>query len=169
MYEDFDYRPLGAMAATSPEAVEEIGVVACSECGEPFDSDSGYVYYDGDHSYYCEICACSVAARYAEEAEAYAEEHCKITGPLPEYDPDEEYKCSPEEYEQGLKDSYSPNAYLALCRHRYSNYEALIKPLDKASRTAKGRLAYQAIRKRIMDLLLEAIGQTEWAGSFLSY
>ena len=84
----------------------------------------------------------------------FAEECCRITRPLPEYQPELEYRCSPEEYRMGERESYSPNAYLCHCRHNCTNYDELVADLGKDSATDHVR--YLTIRDKIHELLEKA-------------
>lgn len=88
------------------------------------------------------------------QAAIFAEAQCRITRPLPEYDPDEEFRCTPEEYENGDKASKTPNAHPCHCRHNGTNYDDLIRELDRSSAT--DQVVYRAIRDRIEKLLEDA-------------
>src|SRR5262249_11396584 len=80
--------------------------VKCIKCGVPLEA----AYFDfGD--YYCETCVDALAAELNAEAVQFAQEHCKLTKPLPKYDPSCEFRCTPEEYECGQRESYTPNSY----------------------------------------------------------
>lgn len=136
-----------------PIPVGEIdGDVTCGGCDDPV---TGEAYYDGEGTYYCESCATDLAEGWTAEATEYAVQNCRITAPVPAYDPQREFRCTPEEYEAGAKESYTPNAHLAHCRHRCTNYEELLRGLDRDR--AHDRVRVAAIRERVTELLEEAI------------
>lgn len=126
--------------------------VSCVECGKHLPQEA---FWDGEGAFYCEPCWRPLVEEIEKEAKAYAKEHCKVTRQPPEYDPDLEYRCPPEEYTLGSRESYTPNAFMACCRHHYTNYDELIKPLERDS--VRDRIYYRAIRDRITDLLEDTI------------
>jgi hypothetical protein len=128
----------------------DAGAPRCADCDDAPD----LICFDGE-GYYCEACMEMRVAGLISQGVAYARQHCAITTPLPEYDPSREEKCTREEYATGFKESYSPNAYRACCRHNCTNYEGLIKGLDKHSHDVGDRILYTAIRERIEELLDE--------------
>lgn len=127
----------------------------CAECNDLLEGMAEF--FDG--SYLCESCMISLGWRLRTEAEQFATQNCKITRPIPEYDPDLEYRCSPEDYESGARESYTPNAFLAYCRHCHTNYDELLKPLDKHDH--KDLFMYKEIRKRIISLLRAEVEKLE--------
>lgn len=133
--------------ATPLEAYDEC--VTCDACGEPIVDE--IVYYDGRECHYHEHCAAALAEQWNADAEEFAKKHCQITRKLPSYDRQSEFRCTPEEYENGERESYTPNAYLSYCRHGCTNYDELIKKLDREY--AKDRVFYYAIRDHIKELL----------------
>jgi hypothetical protein len=144
-----DPDPLEVEPAAIPVAdISEKGVVRCAKCRR---REREEVYYDGAGKYYCDGCIDDVIDKAKVEAIAYAEEHCKITSRLPEYDSIHEFRCSPEDYEMGYRESYTPNAYMCHCRHQCTNYDELIDPLD--TDTIEGEVYYKAIKARITELL----------------
>ena len=124
--------------------------VCCTDCGQPI-ADDDFVYWDEPGEYYCEHCIDKLVKRVVKEARAFAKANCKITHPLPEYDEEAEFKCSREDYEAGERESYSPNAYMAHCRHNCTNYDDLIKSFDRD--TYSDQLYYEAIKDRIAVLI----------------
>lgn len=128
--------------------------VFCAECGEHL---LGEACYDGISRHFCEPCMERLVELAENEAETYAEENCRITKPLPKYDPRFEYKCSPEAYEAGAKQSYTENSHMCHCRHNCTNYHELLKPLDKNIGNVWHRVRYWAIRERIDELLEDAM------------
>ena len=110
--------------------------VHCDDCGERLTDEA---YWDSDSDCYCELCANQLVEKTKIEAESYAREHCKIT-------------CQPPTYDLVYE---TPNALAALCRHEYTNYDELIKDLDRDGIT--GRIYYKAIRLVIEELLDDVI------------
>jgi hypothetical protein len=143
-------RPHHFFAMIPLEQLDEGEDIACQSCRKEFDE---WAYYDWEEHYFCEGCAEALMERWLTEARAYAEANCRITCELPAYDPALEFKCTPQEYEEGDRESYSENAYLCRCRHGCTNYEELIRQLDRDY--AEHRVYYTMIRKRIDELLEE--------------
>jgi hypothetical protein len=141
----------------SPIPVCELdeGEVRCTECKILLEE----AYWDGD-AWYCEGCINALAQVIVKEAESYALESCKITRPLAKYDARYEYRPTPEEYNSGAKEAYTENAHRAHCRHNCTNYDELIKTLSKYSEVLRDKVYYEAIRKRIDELLDDAIGES---------
>lgn len=108
---------------------------------------------------YCEPCITDLKDRAEAKAKVYAAQNCKITKPLPEYDSQFEFRASPEDYDHGARESYTPNAYMCHCRHNCTNYEDLIASLDRNSLFDHAK--YRAIRDRITDLLESEIHTDE--------
>ncbi len=94
----------------------------CAQCNTIL--EDAYLVDDRN---YCESCAGVLVHAVVTEAEAHAREACKVTAPLPEYDPELEYKCPHEEYENGAGNSYTENSCRACCRHECTNYDELIR------------------------------------------
>src|SRR5262249_1238702 len=124
--------------------------VSCHSCHGGM---AEYAYYDGRENYYCEAYAQALTEQWFDEAQAFAEEHCEITGKLPRYDPACESRCTPEEYAAGYAESYTPNAYHCPCRPRCTNYEKFTAGLSRDG--AEDRVYYTMIRHRIDELLME--------------
>ncbi len=137
--------------------VSELGDqdIFCHKCQKQLEE----ACFDGFGRYYCEKCMETRIARVEKRAESYAASQCRITAQLPKYDRAFEFRCTPEDYEMGAKESYSPNAYLAHCRHNCTNYEILIERLDPEQIAHK--VWYWAIRDRIETLLQDAIDERE--------
>ena len=130
---------------------------------EVFEGEDGYCswcdallvqayFVAGRH--YCEACATELAREEDVEAREYTREHCRVTRPLPPYDPALEYRCTPEEYAGGARESYTPNAHACYCRHNCTNYDELIRGLERYC--PLDQIRYEAIRSRIEELLEEA-------------
>ncbi len=130
----------------------------CTDCGE--DLEEEYYYFeddetDRDYHVCCAECAHEMAQSWAEEAEVYAKDHCRIIGRLEQYDARYHHACTPEEYVLGDKWSYTQKS--VRCENRHggcTNYDKLIKPLREES--LKHAVYYEAIRARIDFLLNEA-------------
>lgn len=141
-----------------PTPVDEIDGddVSCAECGANLADEA---YFDGDGAYYCEPCMDKFVKEVTWEAKEFAEENCRITEPLPRYDPENEYRCTPEEYQMGARESYTPNSHMSHCRHNCTNYDELIAALDRDS--VRDRIYYTAINVKITELLQERIETDE--------
>lgn len=128
----------------------------CCGCNlyEVYDNPDTDALLAGDERV-CPNCYEAWAEECAEsEAQAYAIEHCRLTAQVPDYDPELHYACSAEDYEMGAKESYTPNALLAWARHNATNYDELVKDLDRDS--GEHRAYYTAIRQRVEQLILDA-------------
>ncbi len=131
-------------------SIEELDdVAACCSC---VINIAGELYFD-ENSCYCEDCALALSKEWFEDAQAFAQEQCKVTSKLPAYDPTCEFKCTREEYEGGSRESYTPNAYLCFCRHRCSNYDELIADLDRGD--AEDRVYHAVIRHHINERIMD--------------
>jgi hypothetical protein len=126
--------------------------IACAWCRMPIEDEA---YYDGDANHFCRDCLEELVKSLESKAAAYTERNCRITRrPLPQYDPALEHRCT-REYMSGYRESYTPNAYLTLCRHGLTNYDELIEPLDPDR--VFDQVFYEAINFRIMSPISEAI------------
>jgi hypothetical protein len=96
-----------------------------------------------------------VIKQWEAEAEQYAIENCRITKPLPEYDPKKHHAVSPEEYEAGIRLSHTPSSVMTTARHECTNYDELIRGLDTSS--VRDEITYIAIRGRVEEMLRLAI------------
>jgi hypothetical protein len=148
------------MTATPVDAIladfEEGDELCCEGCESVIEDEA---YYDGYESHYCEQCSSDLEQRAYDEAKAFAMEHCELLPPLPEYDPEFSFRASPEEYENGERESCSPAAYRAVCRHAYSNYDVLIRDLDRDGYI--DRIYYEVIRARVEELIQQAIDEMD--------
>jgi DNA-directed RNA polymerase subunit RPC12/RpoP len=139
------------------EITEEGEELRCAECNRLFGEEEEAVYW-GDE-YRCEDCSEKLVESVEAEVAEFAEQNCKITETLPKYNPAHEFRCTPEEYESGSKESYTHNSHLCYCRHNCTNYDELIKNLDKLGDHLEGKIHYEAIRSRVDELLKEQIEQ----------
>jgi hypothetical protein len=144
------YLPLIPVAEVTQEDGEEL---RCTECDKLFGEDEEVAYFED--GYCCQTCAEERTEIAETEAKQFAEENCKITKTLPKYDPTQEFRCSPDDYESGSRESYTRNSHLCYCRHNCTNYDDLIKGLDKCD--LEDQIAYEAIRCRIEELLRDQI------------
>jgi hypothetical protein len=143
----------------SPTPAEEIAKqpALCVDCDRQLVGDA---YFDDEvQDYLCEECMQDQIEMYEEEANEFAATNCKIVYPLPEYDAENECRCTPEEYARGEKLSNTPNSYRAACRHEYTNYEELLEDVERDS--IRGKVFYEVIRTKIDDLLEDAILQQQ--------
>jgi hypothetical protein len=142
----------------APSPVSEVCEerVLCCDCKSQLVEDA---YFDGEDKYYCESCIQKLIDKTIHLAEGFAQQNCKILKPLPPYDPDQEYQCTPEDYELGYRYSYTPNSHMCKCRHEFTNYDDLIKPLSKD--LVVHQIYYHAIREKIMELLEAVIDYEE--------
>jgi hypothetical protein len=129
-----------------------MSIVNCCVCRVEFTED---VFCDGIDGYYCEDCMDKLIESLETEAMDYAEKHCKITETIPKYYPEHENRCTPEEYEMGYRDSYTPNAHLCCCRHNCTNYDELIRNLSRDE--IPDKVYYTVIRNKIDELIEESI------------
>jgi len=107
--------------------------------------------YEYEAECYCLDCAEDYADCFWDEARDWAEERCKLTGEVEEYDPEYHFACTPEDYEMGDKESYTPNSVGADNRHNATNYDEVIKDLDPYDPV--DRIFYKAVRERIEELI----------------
>ena len=130
--------------------------LVCCDCGMPageFEDEPKPNCPGG--LYRCPVCTIDHDEEVSrDDARQYALENCRITSKLPEYDSEVHYAVTPEEFEEGDKESHTPNALLAYARHNCSNYDELIKGLAKMD--GADRTYYSAIRKRIDKMICEA-------------
>lgn len=127
--------------------------ISCLFCDDAITEEAYYVEeFSGN---LCEHCVQEYVKECEMEAKVFAAEHCRITKALPAYDDENEFRCTPEEYETGFGVSNTPDAYFVSCRHENTNYDELIWGL---SRTAMwDQVLYHAIRDRIDRMLIDEI------------
>lgn len=125
----------------------------CNSCKGQLEPGFAYEHRSGVVT--CRSCwdqSLREAAR--EEASAFAKASCKITGSLERYDPSGGFAPTPQEYESGSKEAYTANAVRAFNRHNSTNYDELIRDLDRDDPVSCAY--YSAIRERIEELLDDA-------------
>lgn len=93
---------------------------------------------------------------YRVEAEEWARDHCRITGPMELYREGDFHSPSHEEYEAGNRAAHTLNSVTALNRHRATNYDDLCRLLDKSSE--RDQIFHRAIRSQIDALVDDAMG-----------
>lgn len=109
------------------------GNVICAECYTSAESEEERIFDESP-------------ARIAE-----AVSMCKATADFPVFDESETWAPTPEQYERGERDAYTENSYRCYCRHSCTNYDDLIRNLDRHD--AADQLVYDAIRARIDELV----------------
>jgi hypothetical protein len=120
----------------------------CMDCdGEVLES------VDGNN-----CCSACLEAILAEPATKKWIEDCvakvRITGDIEVYDARYRYAPTPKEYYWGQREAYTENSVHTFNRHHRTNYDALIKDLDRFD--AVHSACYDAIRDRVEELLYEA-------------
>jgi hypothetical protein len=75
-----------------------------------------------------------LGAQCEADAARWAQASCVLVGPPEEFDPDPELRFAPtrEEYEEGERDAYTANSVQAKNRHERTNYNKLVRGLDRA-------------------------------------
>ncbi|MBE7465613.1 MAG: hypothetical protein HS116_19230 [Planctomycetes bacterium] len=139
-------------AFATPVSEIEADEVLCEKCKTKIEEEAYHLI----DAYYCESCVGDLEDDVEIDAVAFAEKNCRIAHPLPKYDASQEFKCTPEEYANGNRESNTPNAYLCRCRHKFTNYDELIRELDRSE--PHDRILYVAIHGRVMQLIKEALG-----------
>jgi hypothetical protein len=129
--------------------------VDCVECQEHLTEEACIL----DDEYMCEDCGMAYLEEVKGEAIAFAVANCKITGPVELYDPTMRFAPSQDEYHSGNREAYTENSVEAHNRHNRTNYEDLIKDLDR--RDPVDDVRYWAIRARIRELLEDAVDEAE--------
>lgn len=133
--------------------VDEINEeVFCRHCQRTIEE---WAYFEDGIGFSCEACAEALAERVVPEAERFAKEHCKVTFRPQPYNPAYEFRPTPEEYDAGNKEAYTPNSYETMCRHACTNYDELIQNLSKDR--IEDRVYYWAVRVRINELVEDLI------------
>jgi hypothetical protein len=138
--------------------------VFCNECSCELRADDDelklfFRCFDDNPDNNCDYCSnCHDAGEQflfecvKEESEELLSQ-CKLTKELPVYDTAMEYRCTPDDYGQGYKESYSPSSYLAYCRHSHTNYEELIDGLGQSGVDA---FVYRAVKRRCNELVRQS-------------
>jgi hypothetical protein len=131
------------------------GSGCCYSCGAAL-SGNDLVFFDGEQAY-CGGCAVEVESEFDGEAEEFALRHCRITAsprPYEEWCRDKPPPPTPGEYEAGIRECGSDNAYMAYCRHNCTNYDRLLSSrLDKSIDAVNHVVA---IKRRIHELMGKA-------------
>jgi hypothetical protein len=131
--------------------------VVCCQCEILLEDEA--CHNQATDEYYCAECADLYVKESAEIAREHAIDSCKITRALPAFDTDDQFKPTPDEYAAGDKMSNTPNAYLTICRHHYTNYDQLLSELDRDN-TADMICACE-IRNQIMKLIITEVQDKE--------
>ncbi len=135
---------------------DEFEGLSCAECNSKLTEVTGAIP-DGE-GWLCPSCYERMRENEEEAAEKFARENCMITQPFPKCDPALEFRCSPEDYEVGAKESYTPSSYRAKCRHECTNYDKLCKDLRGCDEHG---IRHLAIHARIRELVEEEIRRTQ--------
>ena len=106
------------------------GDQCCFVCGEAIVDDC---HYDelGNDEYICIPCFEAGEEGRRKDAKEFAAANLRITSPLPRFDEAKAWTITPDQYSSGDKVSNTENAYRTRCRHKHTNYDELIKSLDK--------------------------------------
>lgn len=162
--DDFDtFRNLQSVLANDVALDGE--PVICHLCGRRCDTlddqekhkpEQPDVYLDGDAGWVCEACVSELTPQLIQEAEAYAREHCRITRPPHKFDPEFECRCTPKEYDDGDRMSYTENSVWTTNRHECTNYDQLLEELNLERDSIAGQVYYRAIRRRIREIIDDA-------------
>lgn len=103
----------------------------------------------------CSICSDEIEIDCAmPAAKKYAKANCRLTGTPTKYNPEAHFACTPEEYNLGDRCSHTENSCLTLSRHNATNYDELIRELDRYDPRDQAYRA--AIRDRCNQLVCEA-------------
>ena len=122
----------------------------CDECGQVIEDEISISSEGYHHTACCE----AIEEKLRKEAEEFAKANCKITAKLHRFDESKEWACSPDDYEMGMRESYTANSVASHNRHNCTNYDKL-RP-DRNDDSARGQAYYGAIRDRIEELLNDA-------------
>ena len=104
---------------------------------------------------FCAECGETELETARDEAIEFAEQHVKVTRKPHLYDPACRDAPTPEEYEYGYREAYTENSVAAHNRHRCSNYDALIRGLDRYD--PFDQIQYYAIRSVVEDRIEDAL------------
>ena len=126
----------------------------CCGCSREIEIEACYV--DPNGSVVCYECYDQdrVLVESPERIEEAVAE-CEILFELDEYHRSKEWRPTHEEYGMGLREAYTPNAYVCYCRHGCTNYDSLIRDLDRSDPVDQA--VYSAIRERIDELVNQLI------------
>lgn len=107
------------------------GPIICADCRLEIDDAPAHFWVRTGNTY-CQDCTDKIAETLRPEAEVHAIANCRITArPFPEYDGSSEFRPTHEEYASGMREAYSPNSFRAYLWHNCTNYEELIRTLDR--------------------------------------
>ena len=116
---------------------------------------------DDFEGFACEECMECYVEQITQEARQYAETNCKITNQLPFFDADNQFRCTPDGYAGGNRYSNTPNAFLAFCRHSFTNYEELIRDYSKSNYDVYDQIYYQEIKDWVQKIILDRIDESQ--------
>jgi hypothetical protein len=116
----------------------------CAGCG-----DQGYGFRIRGEDY-CAECSETILDEQKDRIAAHAA-RLEITGDLKEYDPEQHHAPTREEYELGYRYAHTVNAVRAANRHEHTNYDEVIKGLDREC--LLDTAIYEAVQTRLAELL----------------
>lgn len=131
----------------------------CTSCECEITTDECYAECGGDTM--CLGCYEDAADEYESEAPIQTKEALemlKITCEFPLYDESQEYAPTREEFEAGFKEAYTPNAYRCHLRHECTNYDDVIRDLQRGE--AIDQTIYKAVRDRVEEMIDAEIERT---------
>lgn len=133
-----------------PRPVETNEPLHCEGCGAGPLEESVYSESTGT---LCGRCARETYEEAKKDAADYATANVRVVRDPEPYDPALRFAPTREEYALGQKAAYTPNAYHAQLRHCNTNYEALIRGLERGDPVDE--LFYWAVRSRVDELIAE--------------
>ncbi|QEF97748.1 hypothetical protein Mal15_17920 [Stieleria maiorica] len=136
----------------------DLGDLFCLLCGDQIANEAYYA--DEFEGHFCGSCVEGYVNDIEQEAETHARAACRITAELPGFDAENEFRCSQEDYDLGMRWSNTPNSYLSACRHECTNYDDLIGACHKSSQSIADQVFYAAIRERTDKMVIAEITRT---------
>lgn len=143
--QECDGRPEGSTSCDCDIRWEctECGFIGCPECIYEVEETI-------DGAAHCSACSEKIVAENEDVIEEYVAQ-LKITGEVAQYDPAHHWAPTPDEYAAGFKEAYTENSVGAFNQHCRTNYDDLIRNLDRGD--AFHRAVYEAVCARVAELL----------------
>lgn len=127
----------------------------CDHCDHVFQVDDE-ILMDIDYML-CDSCEAEYLSEIIKEAEEYALDNVRLTrDDLPIYEPDKDFRPTPEEYERGDREAHTPRSVFAQARHYNTNYDALLRDKCGDKHALESHIFYNAIFERVSKVLMEA-------------